>query len=313
MSTESDRDFVAVVLVNYRNYSDTLRCVDSLLACGYEDLAIYVVDNNSLDDSSACLAEGLEVRGARGRKLSFIQSEENGGFSKGNNLGIRRALAEGADYIWLLNNDTLVDPGCVQAYKEYWQRREMAGERVGPIGAKIVNYLEPSIIQGIGGVFNAVTGSIRHVGAGDVDSMEFDARSDGVSIDYPLGVSMFVSAKFIADVGVLSEDYFLYFEELDWSIRAREGGWKVGYCPAVRVRHKEGASIGSSTVGAGRSELSDVVGMKSRFTLMRKHYPFLLPLTFVSLVFVIFNRIRRGQLNRVPKMLRAAWLGATLQ
>lgn len=300
---------VAVAILNFRNFADTIACIESVLCVDWPQLHVYVVDNASGNGSTEEIGTFLaRSESARGR-VSLYESPRNDGFASGNNIAIRQAMDDGFDYVWVLNNDTIVESDSVACFLRAAARYQSSGRKVGPIGAKIVDYGREGTIQGVGGSYNVITGRVHHIGGGQLDRGQFDDPALAEELDYPLGVSMFVSRHFIEEVGLLSEDYFLYFEEIDWCRRARRLGWSIGYCPDVRVMHKQGASIGSNTDATLRSELSDVAGMKSRFTFIRKHHPWTLPFAFASLAVVVANRIRRGQGARIFAMLAAAWNG----
>jgi len=298
---------VGVVVLNFRNCQDTIECVRSVLNSEYQGVRVYVVDNNSSDGSYEALVAEF---GGSAPVVNVIASSTNGGFAKGNNQGIRQALRDGASYVWILNNDTVVDPQSVRMLVECWHRHQMVSRKVGPLGARVLYYNQPHLIQGVGGRFNLLTGSVGHIGEGLAENYPFDEARVLKETDYTMGVSMFVSSAYLVEVGLLCEDYFLYFEELDWSVRASRCGWSPGVCLDATVLHKEGATIGSSTRGIGRSELSDIEGQRSRFRFFSKYYPWMLPVAALLLLPVFWNRVRRGQVSRIGRMLKASLFGA---
>ena len=115
---------------------------------------------------------------------------------------------------------------------------------------------------------------------------------------------MFVSKEFIQDVGLMCEDYFLYFEELDWVLRGKVKGYKLGYYWKSIVHHKEGGTIGSSSKGNEKSELADYWFVRNRLFFTKKFYHKFLWLVYVSFVGVIFNRIIRFQFDRISMILK---------
>jgi len=234
--------------------------------------------------------------------LVFIQSNENKGFSAGNNIGIKYALDNGdADYIWLLNNDTVVDHQSILFFLErmsFYKKNEI---KAGIVGAKLLYYHDPQVIQAAGGIFNKVLATTKHVGMGERDRGQFDCE---IGMDYPVGASLFVSVQFIRDVGLMCEDYFLYFEELDWVLRGCRKGWVVGYSWDSKIFHKEGGSIGSNSRAKKKSRLSDYYGVRSRIIFTRKFYPKYLFLVRAGLLITAAKRIIRGQFGRAGMVVR---------
>jgi GT2 family glycosyltransferase len=160
-------------------------------------------------------------------------------------------------------------------------------------------YNAPNIFQSVGGIYNRRYASSSQLGMFEQDFGQYDNEEISNKIDFPVGASMFVSAAFIEDVGLMCEDFFLYFEEIDWVLRGRVKGWKIGYCWLSRIFHKEGATIGSSSNGKFNSELSDYYGMRNRMLITKKHFPSCLWSVYLSFFVVVFNRIRRGQIGRL--------------
>lgn len=302
-----ENPLIGVVILNFRNALDTVECVKSVLNSDYSFLRVYVVDNDSADGSLETIAREF---GGEAPRVRIIASVENGGFSKGNNQGVRRAVEDGADFVWILNNDTKVSPECARRLVECWRRNDRASQKIGPIGAKVLDFDYPHRVQGIGGKFSLIKGSTSHIAEGAMDDDSICEAWASSTCDYAMGVSLFVSSGFLAEVGLLCEDYFLYFEELDWSRRASKFGWKPGVCLEATVYHRGGATIGSSVEWASRSELSDIEGQRSKFRFLSKHYPWMVPVAVVLLLPVFWNRIRRGQAQRIGRMLYAALSGA---
>ncbi len=332
---------VCVVVVNWNGWADTLECLESLLRCEPGGFTVVVCDNGSGDGSAQRIrdwAEGrLEVAVHPGnplRPLSFpplpkpvpyveygraaaerggdpgdpplvlVSTEENLGFAGGNNVGIRYALARGGfDYLWLLNNDTVVRPDALRRLVEEAER----SPRAGIIGSTLLYYDRPGTVQTLGGgTYNWWLGLPRHIGAdGDADgALRAAARPE---MSYVVGASMLVRTSFVREVGLLSEEYFLYFEELDWAARAR-GRYTLGYAPASVVYHREGSSTGGKASGA-KSRVADFHFYRNRVRFTRKFAPALLPAVHLSLLFPIARRAARGQWDHV-RMLAKLWFTA---
>ena len=235
------------------------------------------------------------------RPLILISSGENRGFAAGNNIGISYALAKNdASFIWLLNNDTVIEAGTLTALVNKARTYEKEGRKVGMIGAKLMYYDFPDRIQGVAGLYNKWFARSKHLGMFEEDRGQYDDENIALRMDYPIGASLFVPVDFIRDVGLMCEDYFLYFEELDWAVRGRAKGWQLGYCWQARVFHKEGSSAGADTrKPREKSAIADFHSIRNRIVFTKKFFPAQLPTVRLGLLFVLLNRIRRGQFDRL--------------
>ena len=329
---------VYVVLVNYNGWRDTIECLESLLRSDYPDFRVIVCDNASPNDSFSRMlawANGAEqpaaVSGPMGCysvpplpkplrhevlagdrparqidvPLAFVRIASNLGFAGGCNVGIRYALADPATAcVWLLNNDTVVPPDSLSRAMAKMQ----ATPHAGMCGSSLLFYDRPLMVQAAGGgILNKWTGTTRGLGAfHDLASID---ESDALRhLDYIAGAALLVSRPFLETVGLMNEDYFLYYEELDWARRA-SGRFTLAYAKDSIVYHKEGGSIGTSSDPAQRSPLADAYGVRNRIRFMRRFYPFALPSVYLALVGAIVNRLRRGQADRIPMVLRAMLRG----
>ena len=164
------------------------------------------------------------------------------------------------------------------------------------LGATLLHYDNPKSIQCLGGYhynpwFAYVTPVLK--------------PKDVSKISYLAGASLFVPKKFVEDVGLLEEDYFLYFEELDWIKRGKKRGWSLAYEPQAIVYHKEGATIGGSSQlkKTEKSILSDFYSLRNRLLITRKYFPWHAPTVYLTFLLTLVNRIRRKQLNRVSMVI----------
>jgi GT2 family glycosyltransferase len=288
---------VAVVLVNWNGWRQTLECLQSLLGDLKTGRAVaVVVDNNSTDDSTSRILNwleevlslnGLEYLDAyaggggsnRQASVTLLKSKYNAGFSGGNNIGIRYALdSYSPDFLWLLNNDAVVTSGSLPELI----RCARANPRLGVLGSTLVEYHEPNRVQSAGGgTFNWLLAKSKpaHYGA----PISVALRNPGnIWLDYASGASMFLPTDVIRKVGLLNEDYFLYFEELDYAIRARKAGYQVGWCSRSIVRHRGGSSAGSrSADNPQKSRLAEYHSNLSALRFVRRFSPLMFPLTFV--------------------------------
>jgi len=285
---------VYIVLLNWNGWRDTRACLDSLEGLSYPNYRVVVVDNASTDGSEARLRESHP-------EVTLLQSGANLGFAGGNNVGLRYALGGGADYVWLLNNDTLVEP---DALTHLLARMEEDPE-VGLCGSTLVYEGDRETVQAWGGArYNRWLGTVRHLGQGKPRAQAVDAPSVERDLDYLVAASTLASRRFLEEVGLLREDYFLYFEELDWAVRAK-GRFRLGYAPKSVVYHKEGSSIGGSDQAKPhKSWTADLYALKNRVVFTRRYYPYALPTVYLGLMMAMLNRVRRRQWGRVGLIAR---------
>jgi GT2 family glycosyltransferase len=222
---------VSIVLVNWNGKQDTLECLASLSDIDYPAFDVIVVDNGSADDSAEVIRRAYPG-------VALIETGKNLGFAGGNNVGIRYALSHGTDYLFLLNNDTVVDSEIVRQFLE--ARRTIGHEAI--LGAKIYYYSDRQRIWYAGAKWNRDILAFKHVGQGYVD----DGRSFSSveETDYACGCALFVSAKVLKEIGLLDETLFLNFEETDLCYRARRAGYASYVVPAATVWHKISTSFG---------------------------------------------------------------------
>lgn len=243
---------ITVVIINYRTSGLTIDCVRSLASevVGGECFRVVLVDNASPDDSANELKEAIQNNRWESW-VHFIQAPLNGGFAYGNNLGIRDALQENAelDYILLLNPDTVVRPGAIRAIRQFMDKNPdvgIAGSRLeNPDGtSQCAARRFPGILSEFES--SACTGPIsRFLTRWIVSPPEIDEPH---ACDWLPGASLCVRREVFESIGLLDEDYFMYFEEVDFCLRAKRAGWHVWYVPESRVVHLVGQSSGVTSI-----------------------------------------------------------------
>ncbi len=293
---------VYIIVLNYNNWKDTIECVKSLLNLDYKNYQIIIVDNNSSDNSIKKIEEFLQDKNATViseeslkkslSKIVFIKAKKNRGYSAGNNIGIRFAKINGYDFIWILNNDTEVKK---DSLKKFIKCAINSEKNVGLWGNPIY-YYGTNFLQGIGGKFNKFIAQGGTVGYKEKDLKKACRKIN--KVDYPIGASMLLSKNFIEEVGMLNETYFLFFEEMDLVIRAKNMGWKFKICCDSIIYHKENVTV--KKIG----DFADFVRIKNRLIFTKRYFPCYLPFVYSSLIFAIFNRIRRGQLRNILKLIK---------
>jgi len=221
---------LAVILVNWNGKDVTLECLASLSRVTYPNLYVCVVDNGSRDGSVEAIRSGYP-------SVDILALTENRRFAGGNNAGIAHALAGGAAYILLLNNDTVVAPDSVTCMLN----RFIGEERCGMVAPKIYYADPPDLLWFTGGEISFWTGTTRHTGIRETDHGQHDTVKE---IGYATGCCLLTSRAVIERVGMLDETYFMYGEDADWSLRVRRAGYRILYEPRASVWHKLSVSAG---------------------------------------------------------------------
>lgn len=219
---------ISVISVNYNGYGLTCAMIDSLRRHVTTPLEIVIVDNGSARDEAAPLRE-------RYPDVKVLRSKRNLGFAGGNNLGFAAATG---DYLLLLNNDTEVTEDTLHYLCE-----TLDGDRsIGAVCPKIRFFAPPQHIQFAGYTpLTRITLRNALIGFGEPDDGRYDTPHD---TPYAHGAAMMVRRETLEKAGPMPEVYFLYYEELDWSVRIREAGYRIAYDPRATVFHKESATTG---------------------------------------------------------------------
>jgi GT2 family glycosyltransferase len=233
-------------------------------------------------------------------RVVLVHTGANLGFAGGCNVGLRYAMARGdCAFAWLLNNDTVVEPTALAALVARLAERPDAGQ----CGATVAYYHRPDRVQARGGAaYNRWLATTRRIGDGEPAGARANAARVERSMSYVDGASLFVRREFLDAVGLMSERYFLYFEELDWALRGAD--YELAYAPDAVVYHKEGRSIGSHADGRRTSALADYYALRNRLLLTRQFFPAALPTVYCGLLGAAVNRMRRGQFRRALTALR---------
>lgn len=302
---------VYVIVLNWNGWKDTIECLDSLFRSEGASFVAVVCDNASSDESVAKLSDWAasnlvpsqfqlltrseaeaDIRLNDNCRFVLIENGANLGFAGGNNVGVRLAMNQaGSEFVWLLNNDTVVDAHALaNAVKRMRQ-----DSRIGLCGSTLVYYHHRDTVQSLGGaVYSRWTGRARHLGAFSLLS-EVPAEPGGVEgrMSYVIGAAMMVRREFIDIVGLMQDDYFLYYEEIDWAIRGAKQ-FRLGYAPDSIVYHKEGASIGTSANGG--SVLSVYYLFRNRLRFTARYFPLYSPTVFMYAIWDIFKMVVKGQI-----------------
>jgi len=307
---------VYIIILNWHGWQDTIECLESVFRLDYPEFRTVVCDNDSQDGSLEKIKAWAEGKipanvatdnplrhltfppvakpityeeydrhqaetgsGDSSASMVLIRTGANLGFAGGNNAGIRYALARGDfDYVWLLNNDTVVKPDALAQMV----RRMAEKPNAGMCGALIPFYNKPEIIWAAGGgTLNKWLIKSASIDYGQPVSKVSPQEEIEPRMDYLAGASMLVSADFIRSVGLMSEEYFLYYEEPDWYMRGKRR-FSLAYADKAIVYHKVG--ISTNKWDAGHSKTTAKFHLISQLRFTAKFYPLSLPVVLFRIV-----------------------------
>lgn len=230
---------LSIITVNYNGLKDTCALIDTIPFDEYS-LEVIVVDNASKEDEASVIAE-------RYPQVKVIRSEKNLGFAGGNNLGIKAAQGK---YLFFINNDTVLFRGEKQEVRDKKILQPLidrleSSDTIGMVCPKIRFAWDDSPIQFAGYTpLTTITMRNRSIGFGEKDKGQYDTPH---STPYAHGAAMMVKREAIERAGMMPEDYFLYYEELDWSMMIRRAGYDIWYEPACTIFHKESQTTGQNS------------------------------------------------------------------
>jgi GT2 family glycosyltransferase len=226
----------AVIVLHWGVEADTIACLRSIVASGFPARPLLVIDNGTGapgDAAIAGIAAGAEI----------IRLPQNLGYTGGNNVGIRRALAAGAEHVVIVNNDAVVAPDCLDTLVRVAGE---SGPRVGAVGAKVLSATDPSCVWMAYGRLTYRAALVERVGHGEADDARFQERRE---VDWVSGCAVLLTRRALEDVGLLDEFFFAYHEDVDWCTAARARGYTVVFAPDARVIHHGGGSNSASGGG----------------------------------------------------------------
>lgn len=280
---------VSIVTVNYNQSATTIDLIESLSQITYPNIEIIVVDNASKNDDAKVIKEKFP-------RIVLVESIINYGFAGGNNLGIMRSRGE---YVLLLNNDTIVEPNFLEPLVNKFQEHP----EIGAISPKIRYYYKKDTLQYVGFTeINKYTNRNITLGDGELDVGQYEVDKETA---YCHGAAMMVPMKVIKEVGMMSYEFFLYYEEADWCIRIRNAGYQIFYVHNSLVFHK-----GSVTTGKN-SALKTYYLTRNRIVFMRRNiHGFVF---FIALLYQLIIAIGKNGLVYLikgrGKLARAYWSG----
>jgi len=281
---------VSIVAVNYDHPEVTCEFIESLHRISYPNIEVIIIDNKSPNDNPDCIKE-------RFPNVILYKSNINWGFAGGNNQGIMRAKGE---YVFLLNNDTVVDPNFLEPLVEKLENNP----RIGAISPKIRFYYDPQIIQYAGFYpINRYTVRNTSIGYREKDKGQYDQEYQTA---YAHGAAMIVPMKVIKEIGLMSYIFFLYYEEADWCYRIKKAGYEVWYNGNSLVFHKESISTGKL------STLKTYYLNRNRLVFMRRNITgkdfyigiiYQLCIAIPKNIFVLLLKLRLGYVHAYLRAL----------
>lgn len=227
----TDQPLVSIITINYDQPQITAQLLESLRKITYSNVEIWVVDNNSPNRSVDAITSSFP-------EVKFIKSAANLGFAGGNNLAAKQANGE---YLLFINNDVEVSPTFLEPLVQCLQ----SDTSIGMVSPKIKYFDSPTILQYAGcSEINLITGQGHFIGHREEDHQAF---GQSVPTAYIHGAAMLVTRNVLDQTGFMDDDYFLYYEELDWCARARRDGFSIWYVAESEVWHKESMSTGKES------------------------------------------------------------------
>ena len=228
---------ISIITINYNGLKDTCELIDTL-PLENDKLEVIVVDNASLQDEASIIEQ-------RYPRVTVVRSSKNLGFAGGNNLGIQ---ASHGRYLFFINNDTIIETKNEEQRNNFLQpliERLESSDKIGMVCPKIRFSWGNHLIQYAGYTpLSSITMRNHSIGFGEEDHGQYDTP---YQTPYAHGAAMLVKREVINRVGMMPECFFLYYEELDWSMMIRRAGYEIWFDPSFTVYHKESQSTGQDS------------------------------------------------------------------
>lgn len=273
---------VAIIVLNWNGKEDTKKCLLSLQKLSYSHYEIILIDNGSSDGSTELFQREFP-------HIRLVQTGINLGFAGGNNIGLRIALKEGFDFALILNNDTGVDPNLIEAFLERFN-----DEKVGILGAKLLQMNKPTQLDHLGGRWNEKKMDFDYVGYRAADDGNWD---EVIDLDYVCGAGMMIRREVLETVGLFDSRFFLFWEETDLCFRAKKAGFQVQFCPEAKVWHKISASFtGGKPQAAYFFERNKLLWIERNCSGSKRLFYFARLLGIQFPIFLFYKILRESQL-----------------
>jgi GT2 family glycosyltransferase len=214
---------ITALILNTNRCEDTLECIASLEGNAYKNLTVIVLDNHSTDGS-------VELIRSIFPWVRVIELQENLGYAGNNNVGIQAAVNEKADWVFVLNEDTILAPDCLSKLVEVGE----SDPGIGIVGPMVYHYNEPEVIQSAGGMLGPYWLSL-HLSKDQRDQGQY---CDPHAVEWISGCAILVRREVIEQVGMIDDRFFIYWEETEWCLRAGRAGWRIVHVPMAKIWHK---------------------------------------------------------------------------
>jgi hypothetical protein len=288
----SQSPLVYIIILGWNNATNVIECLESLRQLDYPNCRVVVVDNGSADNTVAIVRE-------RFAEVHVIENRVNLGYAEGNNVGIRYALSNNANYLFILNDDTTVEPDVLTQLVRVGE----ADPQIGMLGPSVVSYVSRSR-EYIGATINWHDGTTAYGSA---------ALPQTGDVDYLAGCALMVKAQVAREIGLLDVAYFCYFEDADWGMRCHRAGYRVVAVPRAKIYHK-------GTPDNLRHESPELLFFYSRneYLFMRRYADWFKWLPF----FLCYTRrcclqyyglVRQAEWDKADAVIAGFWAGITRQ
>lgn len=291
---------VSIVIVGFCNSDDIACCLGALAKSTYINFDVVIVENGGRDAHQKLL-EILPTKLNDGQCVTVIDSGRNGGFAAGVNIGLQNS--SDYDAWWILNPDTMPDANALRYMVEKLECREY--DAVGSVLLK-----NGGVVQSLGGIWGAMKLRPISIGYGSSQFDPIDESKVERQMNYITGASILVSRHFLERNGFMREDYFLYCEEIEWCVRAKRKGLKLGLASLAFVKHNQGSTTGSGETVAKRPPLPVYLDERNKVLLIRDlHSRIQLPLALLGLLVIIYRFGIVGRSNCIGAALKGWWAG----
>lgn len=293
---------IYIIIINYGTWKDTLECLNSIAENNYSNYKVIIVDVANLGGSLDHLSEWANANAKE--KYHIMPLDDNKGFAAANNAGIQFALRQNdCEFIWLLNNDTSITKTSISELLECYGSHSRRNRKIAFVGSKLMDYQNRNRIQSVGGSFNPWSGYSIFLGEGEEDSGQYDEKCSNV--DYILGAAMFFHKSVIDEIGLMPEEYFIYYEDIDWCISARKKGYSIIVCPRSTIYHKQGVSTGN--IYAEKKYNPDTVKYLycNYLKLYKKHYKALMPVAYFILMKQLLGKLYHRNIGEAKIIFKA--------
>ncbi len=286
------KDKIFIIILNWNGGKDTIECLNSVLNIDYDNFQIILVDNGSNDGIVDYVKNEFP-------SIIVLEANENLGFVEGNNVGIRYALADNTDYIFLLNNDTIVSQNILNELLVVIKK----SKDIAVVTPKILNYYDKDVIESVGGILSLNYSKNIAIGYGQKDNGQYDHDKE---VNFVSGCAFFARADIFKKVGLFDKKYFAYYEDMDICWKLVKQGYKLYYAYKAKVWHKV-----SAATGGYKSPNAIYWSTRNRFIFVkscgskRNIVFFIIYFIFIYFLFFILSNIFSGKRERIRAFIFA--------